>query len=348
MDRKEIIKSSINNSQYIIKERLKKFIKDYGLSIPTISDPYEVIDRHMEIELEELSEKFHDYEYDKSYKYFTLYHVEEVSWEDDLSNIEEITSEQEVYTEFDEELSFNELNPSIKKYDSLNELDIKFTLIRENEITGENIKYPIVATIFKDINLVSIKFCSVSERYIEEGSYIDINNLIIDWLSNKLNLKMVEFNSAPVFESLDEEINRNEDSHPNISIYRVSRQDENDGRSTFSSTRNDRLPIIDDIRRIAQTFESENDKSKILGFINRYEEESVIRNIALKWKHRFVNSNGKLGHIAVGINMINSIGDFDYDVTMHHIYQQYGINRERINYVIRFISSYSRGSQTEE
>lgn len=348
MDKREILKSTINNSQYIIKERLKKLIKDYDLDIPTIADPYEVIERHLEIELDEISKKFHDYEYDKSYKYFTLYKVEGVNLEKCLSNIEDITSEEEVYTEFDEELSFNDLNPSIKKYDSLNELDIKFTLIRENVITGENIKYPIVATIFKDINLVSIKFCSVSERYIEEGSYIDINNLIINWLSNKLDLRMIEFNSAPVFESLDEDISRNEDSHPNISIYRVSRQDENDGRSTFSSTRNDRLPIIDDIRRIAQTFENENDKKKILGFINRYEEESVIRNIALKWKHRFVNSNGKLGNIAVGINMINSVGDFDNDVTMHHIYQQYGINRERINYVIRFISSYSRSCQQEE
>ena len=86
----------------------------------------------------------------------------------------------------------------------------------------------------------------------------------------------------------------------------------------------------------------EDNKNKILSFINRYEEESIIRNIALKWRHKFRNSNGKVGNIAVGINMINSTSNFSYDVIIHHIYQQFGINRERINHVIRFISDYSK------
>lgn len=342
MNKREILCNTIHNSQYIIKERLKRFIKDNDLWVNGESDLYEIIEHKINSNFRIISKKFHEYEYEKSYKYFTLYNVDCENWDEKLLMVNEYIDGEEQYIEFDEELSYEDLTPVIKKYDSLNELDIKFSLIKQDRFSGEYIKYPVIATIFKDINLISIKFCSVSERYIEEGFYISINNLIINWISENLELRLIEFNSIPVFKDLDEEINRDEQEHPNISIYRVSRQDENDGRSSFSSTRNDRLPLIDDIRKIAQTFENQNDKNKIIDFINTYEEESTIRNIALKWKHKFTNSNGKVGYIAVGINMINGSGDFAYEVMLHHIYQQFGINRERINHVIRFISEYSR------
>ena len=343
MDKKEILYNTVRNSQYIIKGRLRLFLKDNDLLISDNLDPYEIIDEQIDKNLNLISKKLSDYEFDKPYKYFTLYNINNnEDYNDNLLLLDRYIECEEKYIEFDEELSYEQLIPTIKKYDTLNEIDIKFSLIKQDRLSGEYIKYPIIATIFKDIKLISIKFCGVSEKYIEDGLYVDINNLIVSWIKETLDLKVTEFKSIRVFKILDEEINTDEKKHPNISIYRVSRQDENDGRSSFCSTKNDKIPIIDDIRAIVQTFENENDKNKILSFINRYEEESIIRNIALKWRHKFRNSNGKVGNIAVGINMINSTSNFSYDVIIHHIYQQFGINRERINHVIRFISDYSK------
>ncbi|WP_195945876.1 hypothetical protein [Paraclostridium bifermentans] len=342
MKEKKLLKNTIRNSQYIIKKRLEKFIKNNKFELEGETDLYSIMDKQIDKNLEMIKDKLSEYEYDKSYKYFTLYNIHCGNINEKLLALKDYESIDEVYMDFYEGIDSETLTPLVKIYESLNEIDIKFSFIKKDMVSQNYIKYPVIATIFKDSKLISIKFSSVSELYMEDGFYKIINRLIIEWISKKLNLKLTEFNSIPVFRELDEEINKNEDKYPNISIYRVSRQDQNDGRSSFCSTRNDKLPLIDDIRRIVQTFENENDKEKILDFIKTYEEESTIRNIAFKWKNKFSNSKGKDGHIAVGINIIGSLGDVYDDVMLHHIYQQSGINRERINYVIKFISEYSR------
>lgn len=342
MNEKKLLSNTIRNSQYIVKRRLYQFIKVNDLKIGNAKDSYSIMDKYINEDLKMIKIKLNEYEYDKSYKYFTLYNIQCENLYEKLSVLNNYDSLEDKYVNFNEGMTWETLTPVVKSYEHLNEIDIKFSFIKQNKIDNNYIKYPVIATIFKDTKLMSIKFSSVSEVYSEEGFYKAINKLIIEWISIKLELKLIEFNSIPVFRDLDEEINRDESKYPNISIYRVSRQDQNDGRSSFCSTRNDKLPLIDDIRKIAYTFENENDKKKIIDFIKTYEEESTIRNIAFKWKHKFNNSKRQMGHIAVGINIVGNLGDIYDDVMLHHIYQQSGINRERINYVIKFISEYSR------
>ena len=95
------------------------------------------------------------------------------------------------------------------------------------------------------------------------------------------------------------------------------------------------LPFLDDLLNIVKDFENENDKKKVLAYIDRYESEAIVRSMGITWKRRFSNSRGKIGNITVSIGKTYSVNNLDskimYEFLLHHIHQNEGINRERIN-----------------
>ena len=337
MNLNEIMANTIFNTQYITKGRLKKFLKQYGYCDDDKADVYKEILNIIEVGSENVIEQLQEYEFEKNYKYFSLYKVNCNGIDDKLESIKNILNSDKI-----DFISRQIENPSIKKYS--NEIDIKFSLLLHDVSSNKTIKYPIVTTIFKDIGLVCIKFCSVSEDYYEDEFYININNKVKCWISDKLDLKLDEFDSMNVFKSLYYKIRSNPDAYPNESIHSILMDDEMNGRSYFRASDKDMLPFLDDLLKLVKEFENENDKKKVLLYIDRYESEAIVRSMGITWKNRFSNSRGKRGNITVSIGKTYSVNNLDskvtYEFLLHHIHQNSGINRERINYVIRYISNY--------
>lgn len=337
MNLNEIMFNTIFNTQYMTKGRLKKFLKQHNYCNDDKADVYKEIVSVINSSTEKIVTQLQEYEFEKNYKYFSLYKVDCNEVDANIETIEDKINSKEV-----DFISRDIEKPSIKKYS--NEIDIKFSMGLQDFSGNKMIKYPIIATIFKDIGLVCIKFCSVSEDYYEDEFYININNKVKDWLKDNLNLNLVEFDSMKVFKSLYYKIRSNPEEYPEESIYSILMDDEMNGRSYFRASDKEMLPFLDDLLNIVKDFENENDKKKVLEYINRYESEAIVRSMGITWKRIFSNSRGKIGNITVSIGKTYSVNNLDskimYEFLLHHIHQNEGINRERINYVIRYISNY--------
>ena len=335
--KQEIISNIIYDSQYITKVRLERFIKE-SYDINEKGDCYKFISEKIAENLDDLILKLQEYEYNKSYKYFSLYTFEkDIDIEERISSLfKNKKANVDTFDYWSKDLE----KPTIRTYE--NDIDLKFNLILSNgEIT---IKYTVIATLFKDENLISIKFYSINEELYQNEFYIDINNKVKSWIESNLQISLTEFDSMKVYKSLYKNIKHQPDEYENESIHSILMDDEMNGRSYFRASDTEVLPFLGKLIELANSFESNNDKERLLGFINRYEDEAIVRSVAIKWKHKFKNSNGKKGSITVGINKLysvnNSDGNLKYAYTLHHIRQDKGVNRERINYVIRYISRY--------
>ena len=269
MNLNEIMVNTIFNTQYMTKGRLKKFLKQHNYCNDDKSDVYKEIVSVINSSTEKIVTQLQEYEFEKNYKYFSLYKVDCNGVDANIETIEDKINSKEV-----DFISRDIEKPSIKKYS--NEIDIKFSMGLQDSSSNKMIKYPIIATIFKDIGLVCIKFCSVSEDYYEDEFYININNKVKDWLKDNLNLNLVEFDSMKVFKSLYYKIRSNPDEYPEESIHSILMDDEMNGRSYFRASDKEMLPFLDDLLNIVKDFENENDKKKVLAYIDRYESEAMF------------------------------------------------------------------------
>lgn len=340
----DIIKNTIFDSQYMTKRELDKFLKDnnYLDKSNNNEDMYKLIFSKLESEFDSVILKLQEYEYDKKYRYFTLYKYDDTGI-DIEKNIKCLKANKKVNSEVVDCWEAREI-PTIKEYEK--DLDIKFTLLLKSKYDDKIIKYNIIATIFKDEKIISIKWSSVQEEFYNKELYINNNNKVKSWIELNLGIILHEFESKKGFRKLYDDIKDNPDKHPNESHYRVLMDDDMNGRSSFIATDKGILPFVGQLTQIAENFENMNDKKILLDYISEYEKNSIMRVIGIKWKNNFSNSGRKLGEIIVSISSEysgnNENNTLKYEYTLHHIMQKAGINRERINYVIRFLSKYSR------
>lgn len=332
-----ILINSVNTTQYMTKLRSEKFLKlnnyDDGKNI------VEYLESSSKKNDYDIVNQLQEYEYDKNYRYFTLYKYED---NDINKKIQELSDNDINKEEFDY-ISGSPKKPSIKVYDDEKQIDIKFSLRLESNYNNNSIKFIVMCTVFLEEKLIAIKYNSTSEEYYKEEYYIKTNNRVKKWIEQKLDINMVEFDSMSVYKDLYKNIKMNKEQYQNVSIHSISMDDELNGRTYFRATDDEMLPFVDAITKLTETFECENDKIKVLDYIKRYEDEAIIRNIALKWKNNFKNNKGKrLGSITVGITKVYSVNNVDnqlkYEFLLHHVKQDESVNRERINYAIKYLS----------
>lgn len=337
VDTKEIMENTIMETQYMDKSRKIKFLE----SIATEDfDKKEDLDKLIINYIDKddiIINKLQEYEYDKNYKYFTLYNIDSIDGIHGLEDLNDCLNNQE-----NDFISKNIEKPTIKRYDNM--IDFKFSKKIKSKSNKKYIKFPIIATVFLEEKVLAIKFCAISEEFNSSEIYININNEVRNWFENNIEFKITEFDSMLTFKHLYDNLRENPLNFANVTIHSISMDDEFNGRSSFKSTDLEMLPFIDDLSKLAETFENEKDKNKILEYIKRYESESIIRNMGITWKKIFKNSRGRLARITVSISYAYSLSNnqkkLNREFIMHHIYQEPGINKERINYVIKYITRY--------
>jgi len=342
-DYKRYVVNSIANTQYLTKGRCIKLLNSIdNLDMDKIDlkkeNPEEILLKELRNNPLDLIKAIEEYEYDKYYKYFCLYRVGNI----DMDHITEVLqSEEWVNLGEIDYISDTLEKPSIRYYED--SIDIKFSKIfSTNPQYADGFKYPVIITFFTELKLISIKYCAVPWEYNQPEFYIKIHDLVKAWIMNVMKVTLIEFESFKVFQDLRLSIRDNPSEYPNVTAHLLTMDDEFNGRTSLRSTSQDELPLVDGILKIAETFSNEDDRDKLVEYIKRYESESIVRFIGMKWKKRFINSRGKLGSITVILRKMYCLDydKLDYRFTHHHILSQDGINRERINYVIKYLSNY--------
>ena len=342
-DYKRYIVNSIGNTQYLTKNRCIKLLD--SIDNPDIDkidfkkeNPKTVLLKELSANPLDLIKLIEEYEYDKYYKYFCLYRLENV----DMNYIAKVLQSKEwVNLEEMDYVSDTLEKPSIRYYED--SIDIKFSKIfSTNPQYADGFKYPVIITLFTELKLVLIKYCAVPWEYNQPEFYIKIHDLVKNWIINVMKVTLIEFESFKAFQDLRLSIRDNPNEYPNVTAHLLTMDDEFNGRTSLRSTNQDELPLVDGILKIAETFSNEYDRNKLVEYIKRYENESIVRFRGIKWKERVSNSRGRLGSITVILRKMHSLDNdkLYYRFTHHHILSQDSINRERINHVIKYLSNY--------
>ncbi len=108
--------------------------------------------------------------------------------------------------------------------------------------------------------------------------------------------------------------------------------------------------FVDGVLAIASEIKDDVVRNKLVSFVESYEFNSDMIEVGIKWKAKFVNSRGKKGHISVVARKTyeETTGAMRlYKFTRYHVLSHDSVNRERINYVVRYLSAYPKPN-TEE
>ncbi len=343
IDYKKYIINSIKQTQYITKNKTNSFIETLS-SIDKDTVNFDEIDSK-EFLIEQINQgndeailKLEEYEYDKYYKYSVLYSMNICDLD---KTIEKLKINGTIIENERDYISNIFERPKIKEFEDT--IDLKFSYIKSTTSNyHDGFKYPVIITIHKEINLIQIKYCAMPVQYLGDKEYIKIHDDLKKWILDNLKCELNEINSFDI----SKKILCNKESDPvkysNVSEYLISMDDEFNGRTTLRATDQDNIPLLVDILALADTFKNESDKNKIYDYIARYKRESIIQRIALKWKHKFSNNNGKPGKVIVSLRKVYEGSDNSllYKYTHLHFFSSESMNRERINYAIKYLSEH--------
>lgn len=321
-----IMKNTIRDTQYMTKQKKDKFLKYNEYSNKTIDELFENNSN-------ELIKKLEEYEYEKNYKFFTLH-----KFDAEKLNVENLRKSKKINNDDFDKIGETIDKPTMKEHDS-NNIDLKFSIL-----INQNYKYVVIASIFLDLGIIAIKFCSIEGEYYHENMYINIKNRVKNYIENELNIKLEDINTKSAFEKLYKKIKDNT-IDDEVSLYSAKFEDDLNGTSYFKATVQEILPFIQSLDQLINDFESEKDKQLIKSYIEEYEENSKMSTLAIKWKKKFSdNTQGKKGNVVIGIREIyvedKVTNQVKLDCIRHNVLQKSSVNKERIDYGIRYIAKY--------
>lgn len=329
----KILESTLMDPQYMTLGRATRFVNKY-LSCKK-NERLETIKKCLKEDTDYTIKQLEQYEYEKNYRYFTLHEI--VNIEEAKNILKENSDLFNSEDEFDI-VSTNICKPTIKFYGD-DEIDLKFSFLLD-----KNYKYVVIASIYLDINMIAIKYCSVANEYLSENLYINKKNEVKKYIKDKLNIELDDFDSIPIFKKLYTEIEE-KTGDENLSLYNARMNDDRNGSTYFKANNQDLLPFLQTLKSISDQFESEKDKYILAKYINDYIENSIIQKMGIKWKNKFKNNKRhSLGSIIIGVQNKHIEGSDDnkklFDCVEHYIIQDESVNKERIDYVIRYIKKY--------
>ncbi|WP_317411546.1 hypothetical protein [Clostridium baratii] len=325
MDIKEyihIMKNTITDTQYMTKQRQEKFLKDIGEDKP--------IENLLNSDSERILGELEKYEYFKNYKFFTLHKF-------DISKIDISKLKKSSFINKDkyDDIKSNIGKPTLKEYDDKN-IDLKFSVL----IDG-NYKYVVIVSIFLDIGIIAIKYCAIESEYYSNNMYITIKNRVKLYLKENLNIVLEDIDTKRTFKKFYADI-KSGIADEELSLYNAHFYDDLNGSCSVKATDDDKLPFLQTLDELAEKFKDEEDKKILKKFVKDYEENSIMRKMAIKWKRKFSNNKGQKGNIIVGVREIyienKHTNKLKLDCIRHNIIQNESVNKERIDYVIRYIA----------
>jgi hypothetical protein len=335
-DYKRYITNSIKKAQYINKDRVRKIIKENRIEVND-SDGLGPVGILIKAVNEDSSNRMlkimEEFEYDKSYRYILLYQFRDIDFSDVVNKLQSSELSNKNTLDY---YSLSIEKPSIKEY--TDSYDLKFSLIiPEGTNNTSDYKYPIVLSLFKDTNIMSIKYDSYKGDILDSRKYIQNVRKIMRWVNLNISNDYLEVKSMSIFKNLSYKISHTPESFKNMSVYYEKMNDEFNGGLTMRADNEEKMSFLDGILFIAKKH-GEHVRKDISDYIDYYKNESEMRRIGIIW-HVKLKGASKSNKVTVIIRKIYSSNNF-MKPEFHHLHFKYNprLNRERINYVIKYIS----------
>ena len=311
---------NINQISYILDDKLDlSEIKEVGkrveLSINSAKNACRLIEQH---------------EYEKQYRHCAIFKYSNLNREVIISLIS-----MGKLNDFDsEEFQFDFVDfvgskPTIKENEEM--LNVKFNFLLENiNDKSKKIKYSIVVVFHKDIEVVEIRFDSVSFEYKRNLQFYKQKiNAVRSWLFSSLKIELGIINFRSVVDYIASDCNKKE--------IRIVAQDmaRNGMRALLDSSSNEELtiPILGELKEFIQKHIKEFDEAPIVkelisDFIEEIEETSDLPMVKLFW----IDKN-----IKVGVN-------HDYKAQDYSLFKYFDElkDMERMNHVTRYLNDCKR------
>ena len=333
---------SQNDGCYITKKRVQKLIlktdwsdKDY-LSKECPNPKRELRDRlATDVNLEKL---LCEYEFDRWYKYCTLYRCPNVN----LDKVLQILKKNKVVNDSQNDvLTDYFFKPTLLDFGD--SFDLKFNLALGDVLL--KYKYPVVLTFFRKTNLVAFKYhvaTGVLKDNEEAKFYSKLNLKAFDWLKRNISKETIGVDALAAYKKLFLECQDNNGSiEKSIEPYSIASDDLSGGKTALRIAQDSTLPLIDSIIKLSDDFLNEQDKDLLKEHIKKFLKDSKYHKIGLTWSSKFDDSRGQMASIIATIEKkehakVSELKSFQ----QIHFHSRKSINRTRLNYVINGISEY--------
>lgn len=300
---KEIIKTTVHGeySVYSLEKLLKKLVNDgliknnkkkkYSeerIDVSGFSGEKSKID-YLFKNLDVMSKKCEEFEYEKSYRYNHVYGYESINF----NKINELIKEKRIIIKTDDNKCNDKLSSIIAHPTYINTADkvyLKFSMRLISKVDdSEDLKHPVLVIIHKNYNFIEIRQDVVPMKYNPIEKFYNANSRSVrGWLEKYLECKVTDFD----LQSVTKYMKSNKQEDVKITALKLKR---NGMTAELDSANNSdlMLPILDELRmKIDSESIFELDKNtkrikKILeDFIEEIEETSDLPAAKALWKEK--------------------------------------------------------------
>jgi hypothetical protein len=286
-------------------------------------------------------------EFTNQYNYSVLYHFDEFPQNvldqlTDRDEVKDINKESHDHDQLFSEAS-DEIIPT--KFVSENVIILKFSRLLTGylAISGPNkrtIKYPILAILFKDLNVLELRFGKV-KGYLknnDEFFYRKQIDLVTEWIEQKLQCELTAINLTPVVDF----ISKQDQDEVNVSAQAMNLA--TGGKAVLDTGVNDDfvLPLLGELKELIKANEilfngNKEIKDLIENFILELENTSDLPWISLTWRNEAKTKATKVKF------------NFNYMNQEYSLLQYYGnkTEMERMNNVTRYLIENKRAFEQQ-
>lgn len=349
-DYKRYLTNSIRDTQYMCKSKAKKFVNSVdGLQYTitdaeTNADPRKIVIDGINRNVNGIIDALEEYEFDKYFKYFALYELNLGDYTELIQNL--LVSGSIINSGYDYISNGFEKPTYIETEEGF---DLKFsTIISNHDNYSDGHKNVSVISYLANEQMLVLKVSGLHNDSFGDNTikYDRVIARMVSWVGRFLSINYREFNGMKHFKDIRSQIRLKDGSIMDVFEHKVCIDDEFNGSTTQKATDSDKMILVDGILDIIEEYASEEVQFKVQEHIENYEENATFRMVSLKWKSIFSKSRGREGNIVVTARKVYDKDTrsnlLTYKYTKYHVMSDPSVDRERINYVVKYLSEYSK------
>ena len=242
-------------------------------------------------ELKQVYQQFGEYDFELNYSYNFLFNIN--NFDETIELINNGFFNDYLNLEDIDFLSTILEKPTLKKDES--KIELKFSKIIKN-VNGDKVKSPVILVFYLDEKFIQIKLRRLPEKFnlnIESNYYLDTLEEIKKWSNNYLHMLLISFDifhySVELFKNSFYQLKGLE----NISPVSFSCNNRNNGTIKLRQDKDNIMPVLNDLKKIGNDFESQKDKKLLEEYLAKLLNEADYYKIYLEWSWSYGKTRKK-------------------------------------------------------
>lgn len=264
------------------------------LDVSNMNDSFEKLKYIIE-NLENSISEVEEFEYERAYRYCSIFTISNYS--DSILERLDTNGQIRKFAENNDYLSVNGIYPTYKV--ETNKTILKFSfLYKSKDGNDTRIKYPVLAIIHKDLNILEIRFDTIPFSYkSSESFYMKVIGNVKSWITSVLNLGISESEKEVTVDDInfqavvkymrDEKIDE-------VTIVALKMR-RNGMVAYLDASANEELtiPILGELKELLKNNRELLDtcpdiRNLLYGFINKIEDTSDLPSVKILWHEKKV------------------------------------------------------------